>query len=278
MILASGSVGPEAFASPADHGQECLRRVHDADYLEDFLAARPTPPIISSELPINQDIVRWFLVAAHGTVTSVQAALERGACYHIGGGFHHAFASHAEGFCYINDVAVGAMWALQHNKADGVSVVDLDVHQGNGTAKIFQGEDRVFTFSMHQENNYPVKQKSDLDFGLDDGLGDSDYLLQLERGLAKAVLERRPELVIYVAGADPYYQDQLGGLNLTMEGLEERDRRVFAACERIGAPVVVVLAGGYAQDPSDTARIHFHTAMEMMNYWPWDPGTEGAAG
>jgi len=143
-------------------------------------------------------------------------------------------------------------------------VVDLDVHQGNGTARIFQGDDRVFTFSMHQENNYPVKENSDLDDGLPDGIEDDEYLARLKRGLGSAVEERKPDLVYYVAGADPYFDDQLGGLCLTLDGLRKRDRVVFRAFRQVGARVVVVLAGGYARDEQDTARIHVQTAEEML--------------
>ena len=267
MLLASGGVPPEAFSVPRRFDRDWIRHVHTLDYLADFFAARYTPPLQSSELPISEEIVHWFETAVYGTMTAVEHALERGACFHIGGGFHHAFADHAEGFCYLNDVAVGAKYAVDHHGVDTVSVVDLDVHQGNGTARIFEGAPEVFTFSMHQENNYPVKQTSDLDVGLPDGIEDEEYLELLADGLRRAVGEENPGLVLYVAGADPYEKDQLGGLRLSQEGLRRRDRAVFQA-ERVEAPVVVCLAGGYAVDPLETAAIHFHTAQEMLERWP----------
>jgi len=242
--------------------------VHEARYLDDFRACRSTPAVRSSELPITPEVVRWFETAVFGTITATRLALDRGAAFHIGGGFHHAFADHAEGFCYLNDVAVAARHALDAGTASRVSVVDLDVHQGNGTARIFQGDDRVFTFSMHQENNYPLKQVSDLDDGLPDGIEDEEYLARLERGLGAAVEERKPDIVYYVAGADPYFDDQLGGLCLTLDGLRKRDRAVFRICREVDARVVVVLAGGYARDEQNTARIHVQTAEEVLAVWP----------
>ena len=155
-------------------------------------------------------------------------------------------------------------------KVERISVVDVDVHQGNGTAKIFADDPRVFTFSIHQENNYPVKERSDLDIGVPDRIEDDEYLEHLERGLDLSLREQRPELVYYVAGADPYARDQLGGLSLSLDGLGERDRRVFSACREVGAGVVVVLAGGYAMDLADTVTIHTRTAAEMLAIWPWE--------
>lgn len=268
LILASGRVGEDAFAPPADEGDDVLRLVHRPEYLEDLRALRMTAATFASELPLTEEIVRWFVTAVHGTVTATRAALTAGACYHVGGGFHHAFADRAEGFCYLNDVAVAARWAVEGVGVPSATVVDLDVHQGNGTARIFVGDDRVFTFSMHQENNYPVKERSDLDLGLPDGIEDEEYLRLLDMGLDRCVRARRPALVLYVAGADPYREDQLGGLSLTMEGLRERDRRVFAACRDVGAAAVVTLAGGYARDPEDTAHIHAGTAFAMLDAWP----------
>ena len=187
---------------------------------------------------------------------------------HLGGGFHHAFADRAEGFCYLNDIAVAAKTAMEETGIEHISVIDTDVHQGNGTARIFQGEPRVFTFSIHQENNYPLKEESDLDIGLDDGTGDADYLEELERGLEISVEKRKPELVYYVAGADPYKEDQLGGLRLTLEGLRRRDRLVLEAAHAVEAKVVIVLAGGYARLVEDTVTIHVQTAEEMLQLWP----------
>jgi acetoin utilization deacetylase AcuC-like enzyme len=265
-LAARDDLAPGHFVAPDAGDRAWIRRLHSDAYLEDFFACRPTPAVRQSELPISPEIVTWFETAVYGTVTATRLARARGAAYHVGGGFHHAFADHAEGFCYLNDVAVAARLAVDDGAT--VSVVDLDVHQGNGTARIFQGEPAVFTFSMHQENNYPIKETGDLDIGLRDGIADEEYLTFLEQGLAESVLARKPDLVYYVAGADPYREDQLGGLALTMQGLRARDRAVFEVCRTVGADVVVALAGGYAMDVRDTGRIHVQTAEELLRLWP----------
>jgi acetoin utilization deacetylase AcuC-like enzyme len=177
----------------------------------------------------------------------------------VAGGFHHAFPDHGEGFCVLNDIAIGIAAMLAESAIERAAVIDLDVHQGNGTAAIFARDPRVFTCSIHQEHNYPeVKPPSDLDIGLEDGAGGREYLAALDQALGRT-LASRPELLVYVAGADPYEHDQLGGLALTLDDLHERDRRVFAAAEAARAPVVAVPAGGYALDLRDTVMIHATT-------------------
>ena len=180
---------------------------------------------------------------------------------HLGGGLHHAFANHGEGFCPFNDVAV-AIRVLQTRGIERIAVVDLDVHHGNGTAFIFENDPGVFTFSMHQQHNYPIwKPRGSLDIGLPDGVHDATFLAELERALP-IVMAARPQCVFYLAGADPYEDDQLGGLRLTKEGLRQRDRRVISAVARAGVPLVVVLAGGYARRVEDTVAIHVATVAE----------------
>jgi acetoin utilization deacetylase AcuC-like enzyme len=273
--LREGGVPDRAFIGPVDHGRKILGLAHDRRYLDDFFALRSTPATLRSELPLTAAIARWFELAVYGTATATDLARGRGAAMHIGGGFHHAFADHGEGFCYLNDVAVAALAVLDgpDSGVRGVSVVDADVHQGNGTARILRNDPRVFTFSIHQENNYPVKERSDLDIGLPDGIGDEAYLEFLDRGLERAVLETEPDMVYYVAGADPFREDHLGGLALSREGLRERDRRVFAACAKVGAGVVVLLAGGYAARLEDTVAIHAATGEEMLSRWPLGSGS-----
>ena len=180
---------------------------------------------------------------------------------HIGGGLHHAFPNHGEGFCPFNDVAV-AIRVLQASGIERVAVVDLDVHHGNGTAFIFESDPRVFTFSMHQQHNYPMwKPRGSLDIGLTDGVHDATYLVALERALP-AVMDSAPQCVFYLAGADPYEDDQLGGLKLTREGLRQRDRLVIGTVAAAGIPLVVALAGGYARKVEDTVAIHMATIEE----------------
>jgi acetoin utilization deacetylase AcuC-like enzyme len=271
-LLESKLARPEDFVEPEERDRAILGLAHDQAYLDDLFGLRATLATLTSELPLTEEIVRWFELAVHGTVTATGLSHKRGGAMHLGGGFHHAFAGRAEGFCYLNDTAVAARFALGEGEtpasAESISIVDVDVHQGNGTARIFQGDPRVFTFSIHQENNYPVKERSNLDIGLADGVEDEDYLRALERGLDASVRSRNPDLVYYLAGADPYREDLLGGLSLTLGGMRERDRRVFAAAREVEADVVVLLAGGYAQSLEDTVRIHAQTAEELLGTWP----------
>jgi acetoin utilization deacetylase AcuC-like enzyme len=227
-------------------------------------------------------LVRAFWLAAGGSILAAQRALHDRVGISIGGGFHHAFADHGEGFCMINDVAV-AIRKLQHEGSIARAMtVDCDVHQGNGTAAIFAPanggspftfggmgardfagfEGDVFTISLHQENNYPAfKPPSSIDVNLADGIGDAEFLAELDKALSAAFHQFDPQLLCYVAGADPYREDQLGGLSLTIEGLKKRDEMVFRAAKTRGIPVMVTLAGGYAQHVEDTVTIHCNTVV-----------------
>ncbi len=240
---------------------EQLERVHTPGYLRDLREARSSWATLSSELPVTRSVIDGFRAMVGGSVAAATLAIRHGVGFHVGGGFHHAFPDHAEGFCYLHDVAI----AIEQLRADGecerVLVVDTDVHQGNGTAIIYAQDADTFTYSIHQENNYPVKQRSDLDRGLDDGIEDEAYLEHLQRDLV-AIAERfEPDFVAYVAGVDPHRDDQLGGLALTDEGLGRRDRLVFDRYVGAGIPVGVFLAGGYAPSADATARLHLGTAM-----------------
>ena len=276
-ILETGLAGPEAFVEPRPLDRAILRLAHSEGYLADLFALRRTGATMASELPLTRDIARWFELAAYGTATATDLALARGAAMHLGGGFHHAFADHAEGFCYLNDIGV-AIRALQHDgRVRRVAVVDCDVHQGNGTASLFRGDDTVFTFSMHQEYNYPSpKEPGDLDVGLEDGTGDDEYLAELERALER-VWGSGPELVVYQAGADAYREDQLGGLGLTMAGLEARDRMVLEGCAGRGVPAAVTLGGGYARRLEDTVAIHLTTCRVALELARGGPGGGNAS-
>jgi acetoin utilization deacetylase AcuC-like enzyme len=182
---------------------------------------------------------------------------------HLGGGLHHAFPNHGEGFCPFNDVAV-AVRVLQRHGLERIAIVDLDVHHGNGTAFTFESDPGVFTFSMHQQHNYPMwKPRGSLDIGLADGAHDATYLRELEKALP-VVIGHAPACVFYLAGADPYEDDQLGGLRLTKEGLRRRDRMVIDAVRTAGIPLVIVLAGGYARRVEDTVAIHVATIEEAI--------------
>jgi len=260
----SGVLASCAAADPAPATAAQLARVHTAAYLDDFMALRETDRVRRSELPITASIRDAALLAAGGTLLAARHALTEGAAMHLGGGFHHAMPDHAEGFCYLNDVAVAIRALLDEKRIARAAVIDTDVHQGNGTAIIFQEEPAVFTFSIHQENNYPVKAASDWDIGLDDGTGDAEYLRRLGEAVPGVLDSHRPDLVVMVAGADPYEHDLLGGLALTLDGLRARDRLVVQECAQRGIPIVGVLAGGYALHVEDTVRIHAHTAVEVL--------------
>lgn len=263
-LEASGDLAISDVLEPPPVTRELLALAHDEEYLDDLESLRWTPRTQYSELPLTEEIVRAFSLAAAGTTLAAREALARGRAAHAGGGLHHAYAGHAEGFCYINDLAVAACAVRREGLARRVAIVDLDVHQGNGTAHVFRDEPEVFTLSLHQERNYPVpKERGDLDVGLEDGLGDEAYLAALEPALERA-WAHRPELVLYQAGADPYRDDQLGGLALSLEGLEARDARVLEGCAARGIPVVTTLGGGYARELADTVRIHAATCRRTL--------------
>ncbi|MDQ3805126.1 MAG: histone deacetylase, partial [Acidobacteriota bacterium] len=210
-------------------------------------------------LPWSKALVRRSFLATGGTIAAAHAALREGAGSNLAGGTHHAFPDHGEGFCVLNDVAVAVRVLRRDRLARRAAVVDLDVHQGNGTAAIFEGDAEVFTFSMHGAKNYPLfKTRSSLDVGLADGTGDGEYLETLARHLPR-VFEHAPEVVFYLGGADPYAGDKLGRLALTMPGLRARDELVLRACRDRRVPVATVMSGGYAADINDTVEIHCNT-------------------
>ena len=266
-LLAEKVAGPEDFLEPLPASDEDVLRVHTPGYVEklkhDNLSATERMVL---ELPFSPQLVESFWLAAGGSILAGHCALEDGFAANIGGGFHHAFPEHGEGFCMLNDVAIGIRRLQSDAAAEGeplqVMVVDTDVHQGNGTAAVFAGDSSVFTLSIHQEHNYPVpKQKSDLDINVEDAAGDEEYLELLGAGLREALGRFKPDLMFYVGGADPYREDQLGGLWLTLAGLRKRDLLVFGEARRRGVPVAATLAGGYARNVSDTVRIHVEMVM-----------------
>ena len=236
--------------------------MHDAEWVAKLRnGTLAYQDILRLEIPYSRQMVEAFWLAAGGTLLAARLALQAGLGFNVGGGFHHAFPGHGEGFCAVNDIAV-AIRRLQRDAAiRRAMVVDCDVHHGNGTAAIFAGDPSVFTLSIHQLNNYPSeKPPSSLDIHLADGIGDAEYIQRLEHGFRAALSLFKPEMLVYVAGADPFHEDQLGGLSLTFAGLEERDRIVIGASLAQGIPVAIVLAGGYAANVEDTITIHANTA------------------
>jgi acetoin utilization deacetylase AcuC-like enzyme len=266
-LIAGGVISPADIVEPRAAEWHELALVHTEEYL-----ARMRDGTLSAEeiaqlqLLWSAEMVGGFRLMTGGTIEAACLACGTTApsfnvVCHIGGGFHHAFANHGEGFCPFNDVAV-AVRVLQGRGIERIAVVDLDVHHGNGTAFIFERDPRVFTFSMHQQLNYPVfKPRGSLDIGLDDGVDDGTFLGTLDRALP-TVMATRPQCVFYLAGADPYEDDQLGGLGLTKDGLRLRDRAVISAAALAGVPLVIVLAGGYARRLEDTVAIHAATIEE----------------
>jgi acetoin utilization deacetylase AcuC-like enzyme len=262
-LLADKVATPDDFLAPAAASDADVLRVHSQDYVYKLKNGSLTDAeILRMEIPYSKELVEACWLAAGGSILAGQRALADGWSASVGGGFHHAYADHGEGFCVIHDVAV-AIRRLQFDRAiETAMVVDTDVHQGNGTASIFGGDGDVFTLSIHQENNYPYpKPPSTVDIDLPDGIGDDDYLSILEKHLRAAFRDFAPQILFYVAGADPYREDQLGGLALTMDGLARRDALVFDFARRNKVPVAITLAGGYARQVEDTVQIHVNTIL-----------------
>lgn len=246
--------------------KEDLLLVHTPQWVDKILKGTLSPQDEAlMELPYSRELALAHQRSVQGTIEAARQALKTGLGLHAGGGSHHAFPDHGEGFCVFNDIAVAAAKMIREKKIKRAAVVDLDVHQGNGTAFIFADNPGVFTFSMHQENNYPPdKPPSSLDIGLEDGTGDEKYLKALKSALPKILDSHKPELVLYQAGVDGYEKDQLGGLRLTREGIQERDLAVFIECFKRGIPVAVTLGGGYALNPEETVALHAGTLKTGM--------------
>ncbi len=259
-LIAQG-VGKEAFLAPAPAAEEDILRVHQARYVRRLLSGELTKAEIQAlELPYLPDMTRFVWLHMGGTVLAAEAALRDGLAVHIGGGFHHAFADHGEGFCALNDMPI----ALEKLRAEGriarPLIVDLDVHQGNGTASIYAGRKDVFTYSLHQMDIYPAeKPPSSLDTGLWSGDGDEKYLAALRADYPRILDEFKPDFLFYLAGVDPLAGDKLGGLTCTPAGLAERDRLVLEEARGRNIPVAVVLGGGYGRDLEDTVQAHLNT-------------------
>jgi acetoin utilization deacetylase AcuC-like enzyme len=272
-LLTEKIATPQDFLEPKPASDEDMLRVHTQAWVEKLKTGTLTPyEVAKLEVPYSVELRDAVWLAAGGTILAAESALRDGFGCNIGGGFHHAHANHGEGFCAIHDVAV----AIRRMQADGAirkaMVIDTDVHHGNGTAAIFGDDESVFTISIHQLNNYPpYKPPSSLDLNMWDRADDEEYLDELIPAVQKSIGEFLPDMIFYVGGADPFCEDQLGGLSLTKNGLIERDRKVFEEARRIGIPVVTTLAGGYARRVEDTVRIHVNTivtAREVAAMYP----------
>jgi acetoin utilization deacetylase AcuC-like enzyme len=280
MLLREGSATKDDFLRPDRASDEDILRVHTSEWVHKLKTGTLTATdVMKLEVPYSPELVEAVWLAAGGSILAGQSALRDGFGSNLSGGFHHAYPGHGEGFCAIHDVAV----AIRKLQADGAvkkaMVVDTDVHHGNGTAAIFGKDATVFTISIHQENNYPAhKPPSSIDLNMADRVDDEEYLDALIPAVEKALDEFQPEILFYVGGADPYCEDQLGGLSLTKEGLKERDRQVFEEARRRKIPVATTLAGGYARRVEDTVRIHVNTilaARDVAEKYPQISSTHG---
>jgi len=267
-LLHEHIVAPGDFIEPPPASDDDIALVHHREYLRKLQTGKLSyMEVLRLEIPYSPELIRAVWLSAGGSILAGRLALEDGVAVNVGGGFHHAYPDHGEGFCLLNDFAI-AIRRLQKDRAiERAMTVDCDVHQGNGTAAIFGGDHTVYTLSIHQENNYPYpKPPSSLDINLPDGVEDEEYLRELAQGLDRALAEFTPNLIFYVAGADPYRDDQLGGLKLSLEGLEKRDRLVFEKARAKQIPVAIALAGGYARRLEDTIKIHTNTIRVAKEY------------
>jgi acetoin utilization deacetylase AcuC-like enzyme len=267
-LLSEGVLAAADLVEPDPLGREILERVHTPHYLDKLESSRlSTAEQRRIGLPWSERLWLRSRLVSGGTLLAARAALVSGLSGNLAGGSHHAFADHGEGFCILNDVAV-AVAQLRSEKSIGrAAIVDLDVHQGNGTAAIFEGNPQVFTFSMHGERNYPAnKMRSDLDVALKDGVGDAEYMDSLQRHLPAVLASAGADIVFYLAGVDVAAGDRYGRLALSEEGIRARDRAVIEAVRRRGVPLVIVLGGGYAATRERTAELHAHVFREAAAY------------
>ena len=257
----AGICGPGEMRVPEPVTDAEVLTAHDPDYLEKVAAGTLTAKEVRRiGFPWSERMVERSRRASGGTLGACRAALEEGIAANLAGGTHHAFADRGEGFCVLNDSAIASRVLLSEGLVGRVVIVDTDVHQGNGTAAILEDDERVFTFSIHGDKNFPFhKEESDLDVPLPDGTGDGEYLSALGEALERILDLEDWDLAIFLAGADPFEGDKLGRLSVSKDGLAERDRMVLEGCRGRGIPVAVTMAGGYAPNMEDTVDVHFQT-------------------
>jgi len=277
-LLREGLAKEEDFLKPDPANDEDILRVHTADWIRKLKTGTLTASdVMRLEVPYSPELVEAVWLASGGSILTGQMALRDGFASNLSGGFHHAYPEHGEGFCAIHDVAVAIRKLQAEGAVKKAIVVDTDVHHGNGTAAIFRNDPSVFTLSIHQLNNYPGhKPPSNVDLNMDDRVEDEEYLGALIPAVQQALNSFQPEILFYVGGADPYCEDQLGGLSLTKEGLKKRDRGVFEEARRRGIPDATTLAGGYARRVEDTVRIHVNTILTASEVALAFPSTSAA--
>ena len=268
QLLHEGTMERENFFNPSEVSEERVLRIHTREYLNKLLTKRLTrKEERATGFPLSDKLVKRELIITQGTIEAVDHAFENGVSANIAGGTHHAFRDRGEGFCLLNDIAIGSAYAIEEMGLKQILVVDLDVHQGNGTAKIFEDDPRVFTFSLHGEKNYPLrKENSDLDIPLPDGTEDQKYLEVLRETLPELIFDVRPELIFFQSGVDVLRSDKLGRLALTLQGCKKRDEIVFNETKKHGIPVVFNMGGGYSKKISVIIEAHantYRTAREL---------------
>lgn len=269
QLLHEGTVTESAFFSPDLLDEERIVRTHREEYwqkLKNGTLSRQEERRIG--FPYSEALVRRERIICKGTIMNAEFALEDGVSFNIAGGTHHAYTNRGEGFCLLNDIAIGAHHLIDRHQFDSILVVDLDVHQGNGTAEIFRDEPRVFTFSIHGEKNYPLhKEVSDLDIGVPDGITDDEYLKLVDRHVKGLIDQVQPQFIFFQSGVDVLSTDKLGRLGLSINGCKQRDEIVFEACAKNSIPVAVNMGGGYSEKLSDIIEAHANTYRTAAWYF-----------
>jgi acetoin utilization deacetylase AcuC-like enzyme len=267
-ILEKLGAQPVDLQVPKPATYEDIIRAHDPVYIHRLQSGELSAKEVRRVgFPWSAEMVRRACYSAGATIEACRAALEEGIAVNLGGGTHHAFSDHGQGYCWLNDGVIAARAIQAEGLVKNILIIDCDVHQGNGTAVIVKKDPTIFTFSIHGKNNFPHhKETSDLDVELADGTEDAEYLKALENGLDASMQNFNADLVIYLAGADPYEDDRFGRLALTKKGLAERDRLVFQNCLAAGLPTAVTMAGGYAPNVQDTVDIHFQTVLSALEF------------
>ncbi len=267
QLLYEGTLESSNIFIPDSIAEEWILKVHDKSYLDKLINLELTSKEQrKTGFILSKDLVQRELIIMEGTRLCSQFALEFGVALNIAGGTHHAFRNRGEGFCLLNDFAISAHWLMNEVRLDKILIIDLDVHQGNGTASIFQNDNRVFTFSMHGANNYPLyKEKSNVDVGLEDAIGDNEYLYLLSKNLDEILTQFTPQFIFYQCGVDILDSDKLGRLNVSIQGCKERDKIVFNAAKSLGVPVVCAMGGGYSPDIKVIVEAHANTFRLAQN-------------
>ncbi|MGB7393398.1 MAG: histone deacetylase [Pricia sp.] len=261
QLLHEGTCTSENFFEPEVPNDKFILAAHDPEYFYDLLNIKiPSKEARKIGFPLTENLVQRERIIADGTMKGCEFALENGIAMNIAGGTHHAYSDRGEAFCMLNDQAIGARYLQSEGLAKKILIVDLDVHQGNGTAEIFQKDASVFTFSMHGAGNYPFrKEKSDLDVPLEKGMGDTEYLSILKKTLPKLIDTEKPDFILYLCGVDVIASDKLGTLGLTVEGCRQRDEFVLETCHNLQIPVQCSMGGGYSPEIKTIVEAHANT-------------------